>query len=150
MCKFILKSRKKKKKRLYPFIANLALFFNHFWSKWIISNQLFPNPSCIQDIYSFNNIILLFSEKNKPHGYFHHFSIGNSKIFIIEENCHNYVVWYSFRGFHTLHQHCILSFGRLESQLIKSDDLSPRLQDTSPGSLCHIESTQLETHKNRI
>lgn len=73
------------------------MFFNHFWSKWIISNQLFPNPSCIQDIYSFNNIILLFSEKNKPHGYFHHFSIGNSKIFIIEENCHNYVVW--FQGF---------------------------------------------------
>lgn len=51
--------------------------------------------------------------------------------------------------YHTLHQHSVLSLGRLESQLVKSDDLSPSLQNTSPGPLCDVESTQLKTETSK-
>lgn len=50
----------------------------------------------------------------------------------------------------TLDQHSVLSFGRAQSKLIKCDDLTTSLKDTSTGTLGHMQSTYLVKNNNTI
>lgn len=47
-------------------------------------------------------------------------------------------------GSASLHEHCILSLGRLEGQLVKGDDLSSSLDDPCPSTGSYPQGTDLQ------